>query len=84
VRIEVGIDRLVLDGVELSQRERALLPAAVETELARRLAGGRLGDVRGSGTVPQLPVVTMQAGVRPGASGIAAAIAASVAGGLRQ
>jgi hypothetical protein len=35
--IHIHIDRLVLDGIEMSQRERPLLQTAVETELARLL-----------------------------------------------
>jgi hypothetical protein len=36
--IQVTIDRLILEGIELSQRERPLLETAVTTELARLLA----------------------------------------------
>ena len=40
--IQVNIDRLILEGVDLSQRERPLLITAVETELARLLTEGGL------------------------------------------
>ena len=36
--IEVTIDRLILDGFEMSQRERPFLETAVITELTRLLA----------------------------------------------
>jgi hypothetical protein len=40
VRITVQIDRLILDGVELTRAQREQVPAAVQTELARLLAAG--------------------------------------------
>jgi hypothetical protein len=40
VNVHVRIGRLVLDGVDLSARERVALTGAVERELARTLAGG--------------------------------------------
>lgn len=40
--IQVTIDRLILEGIELSQRERPLLETAVTTELARLLSEGGL------------------------------------------
>lgn len=40
MRVAVNIDRLVLDGVELTHAERAELPAAVQSELARLLTSG--------------------------------------------
>jgi hypothetical protein len=40
VRVTVTIDRLVLDGVQLTRAQRAALPTAVQSELARLLAGG--------------------------------------------
>ena len=50
MNVQMRIGRLVLDGVDLSARERAALAGAVERELARRLAGvgpaQRLRDTR--------------------------------------
>lgn len=40
--IQVTIDRLVLEGIELSQRERPLLETAVITELTRLISEGGL------------------------------------------
>jgi hypothetical protein len=39
VKVTVTIDRLVLDGVQLTRAQRAALPAAVGSELARLIAG---------------------------------------------
>jgi hypothetical protein len=40
VKLTVSIDRIVLDGVQLTPAQRAALPAAVQAELRRLLAGG--------------------------------------------
>lgn len=40
--IQVTIDRLILEGIELSRGERPLLETAVTTELARLLGEGKL------------------------------------------
>ncbi len=49
MNIHIIIDRLVLDGITISQREQPLLQAAMESELARLLAEGGLSRSLGSG-----------------------------------
>jgi hypothetical protein len=59
--IHINIDRLVLDGITISQRERPLLQVAVESELARLLAEGGLSRSLGSGgAYPTLAAAPIQ------------------------
>lgn len=46
--IQVTIDRLILEGIELSQRKRPLLETAVITELTRLLAENGLPHQAGA------------------------------------
>lgn len=53
--ISVHIERLILDGLPIAQRDRARLQAAIEEELARLLSKGALSvDLRAPGTLPRL------------------------------
>ena len=40
MKINVQIERLILDGIDLAPHERPLLPAAVEGELGRLMMAG--------------------------------------------
>lgn len=40
--IHLNVDRLILDGIRIAQRDRPVLQAALETELARLLTKGGL------------------------------------------
>lgn len=44
--IHIHIDRLIFEGIPLSQRQRRLLQASLEAELGRLVAGDRLGAER--------------------------------------
>jgi hypothetical protein len=81
--IEVTIDRLVLDGMGVDAHTAALVAAAVETELAGRLAAGPLDTDMRPAAVPVLRTAPVQ--VREGASpqALGRGIAAAVLGGLR-
>ena len=71
----IRIERLVLDGIELSRRERDALGPAIAREL-RRLAGepadGLAGEQPGSGGGPR------RRGAIPAVDGIAREVAAAV------
>lgn len=61
MNITLHIDRLILNGVNISHRQRHLLQASVQTELARLLAEGgvSLGLVSG-GALPLASVKGIQ------------------------
>lgn len=81
--IDVHIDRLVLDGMGLDARTAALVAAAVEAELASRLAAGSFDTAMGPAAVPVLRPAPVQVpgGASPQALG--RGIAGAVLGGLR-
>jgi hypothetical protein len=55
VKIQISIDRLVLDGCSLTLRETALLRASVEHELTRLIREGGLAPaMQSGGAVPQI------------------------------
>lgn len=54
MRIDLHIDRLVLDGIDLDHAQRPHLQAAVEAELGRLLAEGGLGALAAGGAVPSV------------------------------
>ena len=85
MKISLHIDRLVLDGLPLSNKDSPLVQAAFEKELSRLLSDGGLGiEIRSGGAVPRLAVdgVQVQQGDSPGTIG--KKIAGSVYGGLRR
>lgn len=54
--INIAIERLVLDGLPLTQAGHPLLQAAIEAELTRLLAAGGLAhDLQSGGAFPRLP-----------------------------
>lgn len=55
MNISVHIERLILDGLPIAQRDRARLQAAIEEELYRLLAAGSLAiDLRAAAMLPRL------------------------------
>ncbi len=55
MQIELHIERLVLDGIPVSQRDRGALLTSVETELTRLLTEGGLStDLSGGIALPSL------------------------------
>lgn len=55
MNISVHIERLILDGLPIAQRDRAPLQASIEAELERLLTEGTLSiDLRAPGTTPRL------------------------------
>jgi hypothetical protein len=56
VTIRLHIERLVLDGLPVGPGGAARLQAAMQAELARLLASGRLNPaLRSGGAIPELP-----------------------------
>lgn len=63
MNVNLHIERLVLDGITLSPRERALLGTAVTDELTRLISeGGLPANLPASGIVPSIPAGSIQLG----------------------
>jgi len=61
MNISIHIERLILDGLSLAQRDRSRLQAAIEEELARLLANGSLAvDLCTPGMLPRLTGGTLE------------------------
>ncbi len=59
--VSIHIERLILDGLPIAQRDRPHLQAAIEEELARLLAEGALAvDLRTAGMLPRLTGGTLE------------------------
>lgn len=79
--IQLHIERLVLDGINLSWREREQLQISIETELGRLLGKGGLHAGMEQGlAVPKLIAAPVQTNATPDQLG--RQIAASVYGGI--
>lgn len=83
MNISVTIERLILNGITISQRERPLLQAAVETELARLLAADGLApDLLAGGAMPHVPAGAIQLTGESDPTHLGQQIARSVHGGI--
>jgi hypothetical protein len=61
--VNLHIERLVLDGITLSVRERAVLGTAVTTELTRLITeSGLPSNIPTGGIVPSIPAGSIQLG----------------------
>jgi hypothetical protein len=61
MNVNLHIERLVLDGITLSVRERAVLGTAMTAELTRLIhEGGWPANLPASGAVPYLPTGAIQ------------------------
>jgi|EndMetStandDraft_8_1072994.scaffolds.fasta_scaffold44941_4 hypothetical protein len=85
MRIDLHIERLVLDGLTVTAADSPRVRAAVEAELARLLAAGGVNrEFAAGGAMPRLnaPQVTLAARPRPDAIGraIAQSVNASLGG----
>jgi hypothetical protein len=81
MRIELKIDRLVLDGLPVERSQGSLVKAAVEQELSRLLAAGDIsGKMEFDASLPYLrgEEIAMQRGEEP--QGIGRRIARAVYG----
>jgi hypothetical protein len=83
VTVHVHIERLVLDGLPVPPAQRPVLQAAVEAELARRLATGdpRSGPLSG-GTFARLATQTIHLSAQSNAGTLGRQIADAVHTGL--
>jgi hypothetical protein len=85
MKIELHIERLVVEGLPVEQRQGPRLQAAVEQELARLLAaGGVLAQFNTGTAMAVIDGGTIQWGAGSDAAGIGKQIAAAVNGGLRE
>jgi hypothetical protein len=78
VKVNLHIDRLVLEGIDLHHAQRPLLQAAVEAELGRLLAEGGAGNLATGGAVPSVRAE----GFEIGPARLGTQIARSVYGGI--
>jgi hypothetical protein len=63
MNVKLHIERLILEGITLSARERAVLNGAVTTELTRLISeGGLPAAMPARGIVPSLAAGTVQLG----------------------
>ena len=61
MKINVQIERLILDGFDIAQNQRSALRAAVESELARLLAVNGLNqELTAGGALPSLDAASIQ------------------------
>lgn len=80
--VNLHIERLVLDGITLSARERAVLGTAVTDELTRLInEGGLPASLPASGIVPFIPAGAIQLGGDHNPSLLGQQIAQAVYGG---
>ncbi|HEY1630533.1 MAG TPA: hypothetical protein VGF56_04420 [Rhizomicrobium sp.] len=80
MKIELHIDRLVLEGLPISTAKRAALGAAIERELTRLIAAGGLNARRSHDARIAAPAFRFRAGAKPDAMG--RQIAKSIYGGI--
>ncbi|MGH9836396.1 MAG: hypothetical protein ACREBD_03860 [Blastocatellia bacterium] len=61
MKINISIERLILDGISIPHHQRPLLQSAVETELARLIeAGGISSNLMSGGATPGLEAGNMR------------------------
>lgn len=81
INIQLHIDRLVLDGLHLSLRERQQLQSSIESELGRLLSErGLHNGLTQSLAIPKLTATSIQ--LDTGTQQLGQQIAASVYGGI--
>ena len=85
MKINVQIERLILDGIHVAPHERPLLQAAVEGELGRlMLAGGLSPELAAGVAVPSVNVAGMPMSGDVGPARLGEQIARVVYGGIGQ
>ena len=83
MNITLHIERLIVEGLDLPQRQRGVLQTALEAELGRLLAQGEIGThLAQGGAVPRLaaPAIQLRANTDPTVLGtsIAQAVYSSI------
>jgi hypothetical protein len=83
MNINLHIDRLILDGLDFGHDQRALLQAAVQTELGRLLtAGGLSNEIAIAGAIPRVAGKAIEVQQQHGPHDTGRRIAASVYGAI--
>lgn len=84
MNIRLHIERVVLEGLDLSQAEAQNLHASLEAELTRLLAGGLAPQLLSGGAYPSLAVPGLESGEHPPpkASTLGSQVAQAVYGGI--
>jgi hypothetical protein len=80
--IRIHIDRMVLDGLPLSQGDGPALQMALESELARLMGDGLSAELAKGAAVPRLKAQGIDVAPSDGPGAIGRKIAGSVYGGL--
>ncbi len=84
MRINLHIERIVLDGLPVAPHERGSVLAALENELTRLLAvGGLSPDLASGGAMPRLPTNPIQLNSDIMPAGIGEQIAGAVHGAMQ-
>jgi hypothetical protein len=61
MKINLHIERLILDGLPVRAAQGALIQSAIETELAQLLTeGGLSSELTAGGAIPRLPASSIQ------------------------
>lgn len=85
MKINVQIERLILDGIHVAPHERPLLQATVENELARLMvADGLNQELAIGGALPSLTAPSMQTPTDSNPAQLGQQIAQAVYGGIGQ
>lgn len=82
MKVNLHIDRLVLEGIDLDHAQRPHLQAAVEAELGRLLAERGVGNLAAGGAVPSVRTEGFEIGADGGPGRLGTQIAQSVYGGI--
>jgi hypothetical protein len=83
VKINLSIERLVLDGIKLEPAQRPLLQEALQAELGRLLAAGGIeGGLAAGGMVPSVRADGFAMSVDGSPASLGRQIAQSVYGGI--
>jgi hypothetical protein len=82
MNVNLHIERLILEGIPLSTRERGVLATAVTTELTRLITeGGLPAGMPAGGIVPSIPAGAIQLGADNSPARLGQQIAQAVYGG---
>jgi hypothetical protein len=83
MKVNLHIERLILDGIDVGPAQRPVLREALEAELGRLLAEGGIGEgLAGGGAVPSVRVKGFQMGEGYDAAQLGRQVAQSVYGGI--
>jgi len=83
MNITLHIERLIVEGLDLPQRQRGVLQTALEAELGRLLAQGEIGThLAQGGAVPRLAAPAIQLPAHADPTVLGASIAQAVYGSI--